>query len=748
MEFGEYVLFRDNSPASLANKARSPWSSGVWLGRADATDENIIGTATGVKLIRTIRRRPVGEQYSAEAVQSMRGTPWQLTTGRGDDSKAASLPTVVPMPATFPPAPSPGGSAPTPIIAPEVSQQDQHQSSPQPAGAESPGSQQSSSSSSSSSSDQSDMQAEPQIAPRGSSLDRPPSPRPSSATRPAMDMAEDANKRYKVMSIIDRSEVEHLPVTEEALDLEAMAAVATEQKQDAEIRYLRQNDSYEVWSNADRVEYTKGHPNAKLLVTEKARLVVREYNTWRTQEFFAATGNPMAQRVIPTVAVKRGYNTVVLDAVRAYLQVPEDEDVFIIPPAQWRRHDDFKAHSCWKAKTKWYGERCAAQAFQEFLAGHLCEMGGTRGKRDPTKFVFLERCLYLETHVDDAHCTGPDASMQWLYDTLLQRRVKLKPTTILGQGQTYEYLQRGYTRVPEGMLIEPSLRYVEETLQDLALDPTSKGVSTPGSAKDLLAKDAGEKMLDATRAKTYASCVMRLVYLAQDRVDILHTVRLLSKAVSKPTEEAWARSKRLGRCLVGHPRSQTLLRASGHMEVLYAISDSDWATDVESRRSTSCGVLTVNGAVQGVYSRGQTTIAQSSGEAEFYGTASVINEAIGLSGIYAELGIPMIIVLQLDSTAAIGMIQRRGTGRARHMDLRHLFLQERLRDGTIGAIEKIYTSVNLADVGTQHFTASRLEELKRLLGMVDVVDEAALHAAATYGTCCRRCGRTEVSGRF
>ena len=241
---------------------------------------------------------------------------------------------------------------------------------------------------------------------------------------------------------------------------------------------------------------------------------------------------------------------------------------------------------------------------------------------------------------------------------------------------------------------------------------------------------------------------MRLVYLAQDRVDILHTVRLLSKAVSKPTEEAWARLKRLGRYLVGHPRSQTLLRASGDMDVLYAISDSDWATDVESRRSTSCGVLTVDGAVQGVYSRGQTTIAQSSGEAEFYGAASVINEAIGLSGIYAELGIPMTIVLQLDSTAAIGMIQRRGTGRARHMDLRHLFLQERLRDGTIGAIEKIDTSVNLADVGTKHFTTSRLEELKRLLGMVDVVSEATLHAAATYGTCCCWCGRTEVSGRF
>ena len=668
VEFGEYVLFRDNSPASLANKARSPWNSGVWLGRSDATDENIIGTASGVKLIRTIRRRPVGEQYSAEAIQSMRGVPWQLTTGHADTTKTTSSPTAVPMPATFPPAPS--SSAPTPVIAPEVSQQDQHQ----PEGLESPESQQSSSSSSSSSSDQSDMQAESQIVSNGGKLDLPPSPRPSSITRSGMEMVDDANKRYKVMSIIDRSQVENLPVTEEALDLEAMNALATEKKQDAEISYLRQNDSYEVWSNADRIEYMKNHPNAKLLtirwvVTEKARLVVREYNTWRTQEFFAATGNPMAQRVIPTIAVKRGYNTMVLDAVRAYLQVPENDDIFIIPPAEWKRHDDFKAHSCWKAKTVWYGERHAAQAFQDFLAGHLCEMGGTRGKRDPTKFVFLERCLYLETHVDDAHCTGPDASMQWLYETLLQRGVKLKPVTILGQGQTYEYLQRRYTRVPEGMLIEPSLRYVEETLQDLDLDSTSKVVSAPGLAKNLLDKDTGEKMLDASRAKTYASCVMRLVYLAQDRVDILHTVRQLSKSVSKPTEESWARLKRLGRYLVGHPRSQTLLRASGNLDVLYAISDSDWAADVESRKSTSCGVLTVDGAVQGVYSRGQTTIAQSSGEAEFYGAASVINEAIGLSGVYDELGIPMTIVLQLDSTAAIGMIQRRGTGRARHMDL-------------------------------------------------------------------------------
>ena len=200
----------------------------------------------------------------------------------------------------------------------------------------------------------------------------------------------------------------------------------------------------------------------------------------------------------------------VLDAVRAYLQVPEDDDVFIIPPAEWRRHDDFKAHSCWKAKdgVVWRAS-CGTGVSGFFWQVIFVRWAAHVGSVIPRSLFFLDRCLYLETHVDDAHCTGPDASMQWLYETLLQRGVKLKPVTILGQGQTYEYLQRRYTRVSEGMLIEPSLRYVEETLQDLDLDPTSKGVSTPGSVKDLLAKDTGEKMLDATRAKTYASCVMR-----------------------------------------------------------------------------------------------------------------------------------------------------------------------------------------------------------------------------------------------
>ena len=69
-------------------------------------------------------------------------------------------------------------------------------------------------------------------------------------------------------------------------------------------------------------------------------------------------------------------------------------DVFIIPPAEWKRHDDFKAHSCWKAKTVWYGRAsCSTGVSRFFWQVIFVKWVGIRGKRDPTKFVFLERCL-------------------------------------------------------------------------------------------------------------------------------------------------------------------------------------------------------------------------------------------------------------------------------------------------------------------------------------------------------------------
>eukprot|EP00972_Heterocapsa_arctica_P005640 832741-Heterocapsa_arctica.AAC.1 len=66
----------------------------------------------------------------------------------------------------------------------------------------------------------------------------------------------------------------------------------------------------------------------------------------------------------------------------------------------------------------------------------------------------------------------------------------------------------------------------------------------------------------------------------------------------------------------------------GNIDFMKITSDSDWAKGVADRKSTSCGVIVVNGCLMYSYSRMQTVIALSSGEAEWYTKVAVFVEAL------------------------------------------------------------------------------------------------------------------------
>ena len=336
----------------------------------------------------------------------------------------------------------------------------------------------------------------------------------------------------------------------------------------------------------------------------------------------------------------------------------------------------------WKAKTVWYGERGAAAKFQNCLTSKLEVVGAKPLPADPTKFVLAERGLYIETHVDDGHVGGSEDAIVWLYTSLVDSGLDLKPLVVQRIGMSYRYLRRIFSRLETGMLIEGNPKYIQDTIIDLGLS-AAKGVTTPmvpGNKK--LLKDAeGCILLEVDDKRLYGKCVMRLMYVTNDRPDIMFTVRYLSKTVSRPTRECMAKLKRLGRYLVYRQRVAVLIPvAGGDLSLQEAQSDSDWASDVETRKSVSCGSLMVGGASQGFFVRGQATLSTSSAEAEFLGAGSTTNEAFGLKELYAEFGFAQTLILQLDSGAAIGMCHRRGLGRVRHLDVRFLQLQELLRE--------------------------------------------------------------------
>ena len=81
-----------------------------------------------------------------------------------------------------------------------------------------------------------------------------------------------------------------------------------------------------------------------------------------------------------------------------------------------------------------------------------------------------------------------------------------------------------------------------------------------------------------------------------------------------------------------------------------------------------------NGVVK-TWSNSQTTIAQSSGEAEYYAIVRAAVEGLGMQSIMHDLGCTMRIRLWVDSSAAKSISSRIGLGRVRHLEVKFLWLQ-------------------------------------------------------------------------
>ena len=96
------------------------------------------------------------------------------------------------------------------------------------------------------------------------------------------------------------------------------------------------------------------------------------------------------------------------------------------------------------------------------------------------------------------------------------------------------------------------------------------------------------------------------------------------------------------------------------------------------------------------WSRTQSTIALSSGEAELNAALKGATEAIGARTLMGELGMGCDIVLWGDSSACSGTLHREGAGRVKHLELKQLWLQQRIRKGEVD-YHKIPRQENPAD---------------------------------------------------
>jgi ribonuclease HI len=180
-----------------------------------------------------------------------------------------------------------------------------------------------------------------------------------------------------------------------------------------------------------------------------------------------------------------------------------------------------------------------------------------------------------------------------------------------------------------------------------------------------------------------------------------------------------ARLRRLAR-YCQHTRALVLdleLDASLDEElVLYA--DASFAAD-DQRKSTTGYALFLQGVLLATASKTQNTIALSSAEAELLALNSAVAEALFARSILEQmLHRQLPIKAYVDSTACMAIVSRQGLGRLRHIQVRHLWLQNLVQSKEV-LISKVGTDDNPADLLTKQLLPAKVEFHRELLGLRD-----------------------------
>ncbi len=216
--------------------------------------------------------------------------------------------------------------------------------------------------------------------------------------------------------------------------------------------------------------------------------------------------------------------------------------------------------------------------------------------------------------------------------------------------------------------------------------------------------DAGEA-LGSADATVFRALAARANYLAQDRPDIQYAVKEIARRMSRPTGRDWILLKRLARYLLGAPRGVLKYYWQDMPSRFDVFVDSDWAGCKATARSTNGGAARFGWHTIKTWSSTQTIVALSSGEAELYSLTKGAAQTLGLLSLAADFGISAEGQLHTDATATLGIVQREGLGKLRHVNVQYLWIQDRIRGGELGAC-KVPGTENPADMMTKHLPAA------------------------------------------
>ena len=257
-------------------------------------------------------------------------------------------------------------------------------------------------------------------------------------------------------------------------------------------------------------------------------------------------------------------------------------------------------------------------------------------------------------------------------------------------------------------------------------------MSSPCEEEKRWEDDENREALTDQDGRKYRELAARANYLAQDRCDIQYAVKELCRGMCTPTKGDVKKLRRLGRYLITTPRTVVRYNWQSEQESLYSFSDSDFAGCRRTAKSTSGGVVMLGTHYIKSWSSTQKTIALSSGEAELTAVVKCSCETIGILQLSADWSMELEGEVLVDSSAALGVVGRKGAGKLRHVRVGQLWVQEKAESGEL-RYRKVKGTENPADLMTKALTGIEIQKYMTKINLQGMKGRADMSLEAQFG---------------
>jgi len=449
----------------------------------------------------------------------------------------------------------------------------------------------------------------------------------------------------------------------------------------------------------------------------KARMVARgdrQRPGFDYTETFAPTPRPPALRATFAIAAIENLELHSMDVTAAFLNGDLDEEIYMRLP------EGMKPDSVVKLQASIYGLKQGARQWLIKLHSILSSMGFECVKVEQACWTYGkdETHIIIPTHIDDMTTTAKSLKLvQWVKQELA-KHVKIRDL-----GETKFILGVEVIRDRKRRAIGLTQRqYIEETLKMFGLESCSP-VATPLDPhyKFSMQSTASPEEIMLMSKVPFATLLGRWAYLCNwTRPDAQYACSLLARAQKDPKPEHWKALKHLSRYLAG-TRDMMLIYAPdpNATELFTPYSDSDYAGDSDSARSTSGMVMKMGTGAISWSSKLQPIVALLSTEAEYVAVCQAGQEAVWvrqfLEAVGYDMSAPTTMFVDNKSAVCVARNPEHQT-RMKHIDVRWHWLRECV-EKKVFKIEHIRTDKMPADILTKALSRAKVETGRRMLGL-------------------------------